>query len=137
MHTPISSIVAILALAVAVPAQRGRDQEAVLEKLLHQYDKDQNGKIERAEYPRGDAAFANLDRDGNGVIEAADFAAAAAPRTRGNGRARPPEDQKRLPKVGDPAPDFELPMLGVKDKTVKLSSLAGDRPVVLIFGSYT
>jgi len=39
-------------------------------------------------------------------------------------------------KVGDPAPDFELPLLGSEGK-VKLSAFKGDRPVVLIFGSYT
>ena len=37
---------------------------------------------------------------------------------------------------GDPAPDFDLETL---DKTarVRLSSFQGQRPVVLIFGSYT
>jgi hypothetical protein len=37
---------------------------------------------------------------------------------------------------GDPAFDFELPLLGAGD-TVRLSTFAGDRPVALIFGSYT
>jgi hypothetical protein len=39
-------------------------------------------------------------------------------------------------KPGDPAPDFELQTI---DKTgvVRLSSLRGSSPVVLIFGSYT
>ncbi|MBM4031483.1 MAG: hypothetical protein FJ291_06810 [Planctomycetes bacterium] len=39
-------------------------------------------------------------------------------------------------KVGEPAPDFELARLGGEGK-VKLSAFKGDRPVVLIFGSYT
>ena len=38
--------------------------------------------------------------------------------------------------VGDLAPDFELPRLD-GDSTVRLSSLVEDRPVVLVFGSYT
>jgi hypothetical protein len=44
---------------------------------------------------------------------------------------------------GDPAFDFELPLLdGAVDraatgKTVRLSSFAGKRPVALVFGSYT
>ncbi|HVN78967.1 MAG TPA: hypothetical protein VMW38_08215 [Terriglobia bacterium] len=39
-------------------------------------------------------------------------------------------------KVGDPAPDFRLKRYD--DSTwVQLSSFRGDRPVVLIFGSYT
>jgi len=39
-------------------------------------------------------------------------------------------------KVGDPAPDFELQRLDGKG-TVKLSSFRDQRPVVLVFGSYT
>ena len=39
-------------------------------------------------------------------------------------------------RVGDPAPDFELPLLD-RTRTVKLSAFRGDRPVVLVFGSYT
>ena len=37
---------------------------------------------------------------------------------------------------GEPAPDFELPRLG-DGQLVRLSSFRGDRPVALIFGSYT
>ena len=39
-------------------------------------------------------------------------------------------------KVGDVAPDFTLPVLG-NSGTVTLSALRGNRPVVLVFGSYT
>src|ERR1041385_3776262 len=38
--------------------------------------------------------------------------------------------------IGDPAPDFRLPTLDHKS-IVELSSFRGDRPVVLVFGSYT
>jgi len=38
--------------------------------------------------------------------------------------------------VNDPAPDFSLPTLD-KSSTVTLSSFRGQKPVVLIFGSYT
>jgi hypothetical protein len=38
--------------------------------------------------------------------------------------------------VGDRAPDFRLPTLDRKS-AVQLSSFRGDRPVVLVFGSYT
>ena len=37
---------------------------------------------------------------------------------------------------GDPAPDFELPRLD-GDGTVRLSALVAERPVALVFGSYT
>jgi hypothetical protein len=38
--------------------------------------------------------------------------------------------------VGDPAPDFELARIDGAG-TVRLSSLAAEQPVALIFGSYT
>jgi hypothetical protein len=37
---------------------------------------------------------------------------------------------------GDEAPDFELPRLGAPG-TVRLSALSRERPVALVFGSYT
>ena len=39
-------------------------------------------------------------------------------------------------KIGDPAPDFRLKTYD-KSSWLQLSSFRGDRPVVLIFGSYT
>ena len=38
--------------------------------------------------------------------------------------------------VGDPAPDFALPLLR-GDRTVTLSNEYREKPVVLVFGSYT
>jgi hypothetical protein len=38
--------------------------------------------------------------------------------------------------VGDPAPPFTLPLLG-SDEGVSLGDFAGERPVALVFGSYT
>ena len=50
------------------------------------------------------------------------------------------EREKRVPQIGDPAPDFELERLtddGKRtDQRVRLSSLRG-KPVLLYFGSYT
>ena len=50
------------------------------------------------------------------------------------------EREKRVPQIGDPAPDFELERLTVDgkrtDQRVRLSSLRG-KPVLLYFGSYT
>ncbi len=49
------------------------------------------------------------------------------------------EAERRRPaplRAGDPAPTFELETLDRKAK-VKLSSFRGQKPVVLIFGSYT
>jgi hypothetical protein len=44
--------------------------------------------------------------------------------------------EEHAPRAGDPAPDFELPVLHGDGRTVRLSNLRG-RPVALIFGSYT
>lgn len=41
------------------------------------------------------------------------------------------------PKVGEQAPDFNLPLLANREQTVRLSDFRGRKPVVLIFGSYT
>ncbi len=40
------------------------------------------------------------------------------------------------PKLGDEAPDFSLPTLDGKE-TVKLSQHRNEKPVVLVFGSFT
>jgi hypothetical protein len=128
--------VALTVFVAALPAQERRvaTETDALAKLLQQYDKNQDGKIQRAEYPRGAETFANLDRDQNGVVDAADF---ARPAPRPSRDLIPDRKADKLPKAGDDAPDFELPLLGVKGKTVKLSSFRGDKPVALIFGSYT
>ena len=39
-------------------------------------------------------------------------------------------------RIGDPAPDFDLPLLD-RTEQVRLSAFRGHRPVALIFGSYT
>ncbi len=44
--------------------------------------------------------------------------------------------EERAPKVGEEAPDFELPVMHAEGDTVRLSDLRG-KPVALIFGSYT
>lgn len=42
----------------------------------------------------------------------------------------------QAPKVGDAAPDFELRDT-TGQRSVRLSELRGDRPVALVFGSFT
>jgi hypothetical protein len=44
--------------------------------------------------------------------------------------------ETHAPAVGDPAPDFELPLLGGSER-VRLADFHGKKPVALIFGSYT
>ncbi len=38
---------------------------------------------------------------------------------------------------GEMAFDFELPLLDAGEEVVRLSSYVGERPVALVFGSYT
>ena len=45
--------------------------------------------------------------------------------------------EARAPNVGDPAPAFELPVLGDRERKVRLAEFKDSRPVGLIFGSYT
>ena len=52
-------------------------------------------------------------------------------------RAEQQEREAQAPNVGDPAPDFELPTLADRAKTVRLSEFRGKRAIALIFGSYT
>ena len=70
------------------------------------------------------------------ILLVAAITASAAPKGEIN---TPPARGERLPdrlKVGDPAPDFSLPLVKGAGE-VKLSSFRGKRPVVLIFASYT
>ena len=135
----LAAAAAAAVIALPIAAQRPGQQpgDDAFQKLLQQYDKNKDGKIQRTEYPRTDAAFTNLDRDGDGAITAKDFEV-QTPRGRDNPGVRAMMvPAAKLPKVGDAAPDFELPMLGMKDTKVKLSSFTGKKPVALIFGSYT
>jgi len=46
------------------------------------------------------------------------------------------ERETKAPAVGDDAPDFDLPLRGSSER-VRLSAFRSDRPVALIFGSFT
>jgi len=46
------------------------------------------------------------------------------------------ERETQAPAVGSEAPDFELSKLGSNER-VRLSAFRGEKPVALIFGSYT
>jgi len=85
-------------------------------------DRNRNGTIEAAEL---NAAFAKLDKNLDGALERSELPQRRSP------------TRVRLPRPGDPAPDFELPFSSDPKKTVKLSGFAGKRPVALVFGSYT
>lgn len=113
------------------PMGRGpSDAAQIWTALAKKHDADQNGKIEKSEYSRGEAKFNSLDRNEDGVLTEADFSGNVR-----RGRGATPD--ATTPQVGDVAPDFNLPFAEKPSETVQLSSFAGKRPVALIFGSYT
>ena len=64
-----------LALIVGAAASGASDPPPQAWAFFRQkYDRDGDGRITRAEYGRDDAAFANLDRDRDGVVTESDFA---------------------------------------------------------------
>ncbi len=57
--------------------------------------------------------------------------------TNGDGTLQVGSEIQMPPGVGELAPDFTLPYADNAEKSVKLSSFRGKKPVALIFGSYT
>lgn len=84
-------------------------------RLASSFDRDQDGDITVDDL---NAVFAALDKNGDGLIE------------QGTEIDMPPGK-------GEIAPDFTLPFADNQAETVTLSSFRGDKPVALIFGSYT
>ena len=115
------------ALRTLVPRRMPGSMLRTLAKSL-----DQNGddKVQLGEIR---AMFSNLDRDGDGTVRGGELGRRGT-RSRRGGRDRSEPD---LPVAGDPAPDFELTYAVDSERTVRLSSFRGDKPVALIFGSYT
>lgn len=112
--------------------RRGGGGDAAWKFLLGKYDADKDGKVSSDEYDRDAATFQRLDRNGDGSLTAEDWSDGESRRGGGRGRNR-----GAALEAGDAAPDFELTFVGDAKKKVKLSSLAGDKPVALIFGSCT
>lgn len=106
------------------------------ELLAGRYDRDRDGRITPQEYRRGKERFQRLGRNGDGVLTRTDW---QAPGLRpGPGRAARRTLPDPAPRAGEPAPDFELPLLhGKEGATLRLSSFRGRKPVALIFGSWT
>ena len=135
---------ALLIIASAVHAQDAKSEDAWTH-MAAKYDADGDGRITRKEYTRDEAHWKNLDVDGNGVVDRAEFEGRGW--TRGARGGKPPA----APKKGQEAPDFKLELLpppalkaldkdqqeAKKPELVQLSSFRGKRPVALIFGSYT
>src|SRR5262245_34834 len=133
--------------SAAKPAARSPGEDAPAWHFLRaRYDSDQDGRIQPAEYQRSADAFRRLDADSDGVVSAADFDPSwdGVPRI----RARAGEEGsggwisfadfvhgEGGPEVGDAAPPFEL--TATNGATIELASFRDERPVALVFGSYT
>jgi thiol-disulfide isomerase/thioredoxin len=120
--------------------------------LYARLDRDANGKVTREEL---EAFFKSIDRDGLGFLSQSDLLEAfAMPSSRsamrqGSGSGMPSKatlvrglfhqeigSLQPGPKLDESAPDFMLKTNDGKSE-VSLSKLAGPKPVVLIFGSFT
>ncbi len=93
--------------------------------FLLAFDQDENGRFTAEDLGH---LFHDLDADGDGTVAEAEMQ---------RHRRTMQRPDAPLPAVGEPAPDFELPIAGDPANTVSLSSFEGDRPVALLFGSYT
>ena len=89
----------------------------MLEQFVSTFDADKSGSVSATEVGM---AFARLDKDKSEALEWSELGLEAI-----------------LPKAGEVAPDFVVPYLEKPNESVQLSSFAGDKPVALIFGSYT
>lgn len=95
------------------------------ELFLVGFDNDFDGDFDEADLQ---VMFRDLDFDGNGALAGKELEGwqSTAPRSDGE-----------PPAAGEPAPDFELAYAGEPDRTFRLSEACRERPVALVFGSYT
>lgn len=80
----------------------------------------------------------DLDTDGDGDVTPADLASMFAALDTDSDNVLDRGDELRMPPGrGEMAPDFTLAFADDREKEVTLSSFRGNKPVALIFGSYT
>jgi hypothetical protein len=118
----------------ATPAEQAPDE--VWAYVRERYDADGDGRVARSEYGRDEEHWRRLDKDGDGFVVASEVAI-LPPGPGGRPAGEPSFDATEPPQVGEQAPDFELEELGREGELVRLSSYRGERPVALVFGSYT
>lgn len=92
--------------------------------FLLSFDQDGDGMFLQNDL---EVAFRDQDFDGDGTLSGKEMA----------GWQPTAEVDGRGPAPGTTAPDFELPVAGAPNQTVRLSEAVKTQPVALIFGSYT
>ena len=95
----------------------------VFDFLAEKYDENGDKKISPEEHNRGEELFARLDKDNDQFLTAKDWEI-EAPRGQSSSKK-----SLTAPVEGTVAPDFELTLVEDPEKTVKLSSFAGQKPV--------
>lgn len=133
MRPRITALLLTLLPAACASPRPGPEVEVApsLRFLLERYDRDGDGRIARAEYTRSPRGFENLDADHDGWVSALDFDA----RWDGVPRVETFVWGEGGPEVGEPAPPIELPTTA--GGTLRLDAFRGQKPVVLVFGSFT
>jgi len=100
--------------------------------LMRLMDTDSDGEVTGGEYMK---FFAEVDRDGNGSINQKELIILIN-KERQERAAAALHQEAAGPNVGQKAPDFNLRRLH-GEGTIKLSDVIGEKPIVLVFGSYT
>ena len=120
--------------AAAVPDPAPEPPASAWDFYRERYDSDGDGRIVRAEYTRSEDAFRHLDANRNGAVSAEDFTKRwdGVPRT---GAGRKFVYGEGGPGFGEPAPDFRLTT--TTGEEIDLAQFRGEKPVVLVFGSFT
>ncbi len=114
----------------------GRQSQDPLFILL---DADKDGKLSRQELANAVQLLDKLDKNKNDVLDRDELPPPGRPGDRPGELitpAAPGERKDDKLRVGDEAPDFTLPDPSGK-REVTLSSFRGQKPVVLVFASYT
>ena len=121
--------------------------------LIRVLDTDGDGEISSQEIEGAAAAIKKLDKNGDGKVSSDELSGFPGGRFGGGfggqgrpGRERRPTDRPErfgssgdgsvVAEEGEPAPNFKLTSLDGK-RQVELTSFAGNKPVALLFGSYT
>jgi hypothetical protein len=130
--------IAIALVVASVPAAGQDDAKAVADGenevvapdargMFNEMDKDGSGVISADEFIASEKFFKHIDQDENGTLTLAEFNAMWK---------REGARKDDAPKVGDVAPTFTLSRLDGTEK-FDLAEFKGDKPVLLLFGSYT